>query len=134
MVTELIGGVRQKPGPNNSLGLIKFLFPNTNNIYLHDTPSKNLFTAENRAFSHGCIRLEKPIELANLILKDEPNWTPKKIDEAMHSNKESWYTLKSKIPVYIGYFTSWVDSKGKINFYKDIYNNDNRLMEMITKE
>ena len=128
------GGVRQKPGPNNSLGLIKFLFPNNNNIYLHDTPSKNLFKEETRAFSHGCIRIEKPVELANLILKDEPNWTPEKIDEAMHTYKESWYTLKTKIPVYIGYFTSWVDSQGKINFYKDIYKNDDRLMEMLTKE
>lgn len=128
------GGVRQKPGPNNSLGLIKFLFPNNNNIYLHDTPSKNLFKEENRAFSHGCIRLEKPVELANLILKDEPNWTPEKIDEAMHTYKESWYTLKTKIPVYIGYFTAWVDGQGKIHFYKDIYKNDGRLMEVLTKE
>ncbi len=128
------GGVRQKPGPNNSLGLIKFLFPNNNNIYLHDTPSKNLFKEETRAFSHGCIRLEKPVELANLILKEEPNWTSEKIEEAMHTNKESWYALRTKIPVYIGYFTSWVDSQGKINFYKDIYKNDDRLMEMLTKE
>lgn len=128
------GGVRQKPGPNNSLGLIKFLFPNNNNIYLHDTPSKNLFKEETRAFSHGCIRIEKPVELANLILKDDPNWSPEKIDQAMHTNVESWYTLKTKIPVYIGYFTAWVDSQGKINFYKDIYQNDNRLMEVLAKE
>lgn len=128
------GGIRQKPGPNNSLGLIKFLFPNNNNIYLHDTPSKNLFNEEIRAFSHGCIRVEKPVELANLILKDEPNWTSAKIEEAMHNNKESWYTLRTKIPVYIGYFTAWVDNNGKINFYKDIYQYDDRLLEMLAKE
>ena len=128
------GGIRQRPGPNNSLGLIKFLFPNSNNIYLHDTPSKNLFKEETRAFSHGCIRIEKPVELANLILKDDPIWTSERIDEAMHRNQESWYTLKTKIPVYIGYFTAWVDNQGKINFYKDIYQNDNRLMVVLAKE
>ena len=128
------GGVRQKPGAENSLGLIKFLFPNSNNIYLHDTPSKNLFKEETRAFSHGCIRLEKPVELANLILKDDPNWNSEKIDEAMHTYKESWYTLKTKIPVYIGYFTAWVDSQGEINFYKDIYKNDERLMNVLAKD
>jgi murein L,D-transpeptidase YcbB/YkuD len=74
------GKLRQKPGPKNSLGLIKFLFPNSNNIYLHDTPSKNLFERENRAFSHGCIRVAKPKELAIEILKDDPEWTPEKID------------------------------------------------------
>jgi murein L,D-transpeptidase YcbB/YkuD len=128
------GGVRQKPGPKNSLGLIKFLFPNNNNIYLHDTPSKNLFQEESRASSHGCIRVEKPVELANIILKEDPNWNPKKTYEAMHTNKESWYALKTKIPVYIGYFTAWVDNKGKINFYKDIYQKDGSLFEMLAKD
>jgi len=73
------GDIRQKPGPKNSLGLIKFLFPNSNSIYLHDTPSKNLFNEEKRAFSHGCIRIAKPKELANLILKEDANWTPEKL-------------------------------------------------------
>jgi murein L,D-transpeptidase YcbB/YkuD len=127
------GGVRQKPGPNNSLGLIKFLFPNDNNIYLHDTPSKSLFKEENRAFSHGCIRLENPAELAKIILKKDPNWTPEKIDVAMHTYIESWYSLKEKIPVYIGYFTAWVDGNGKINFYKDIYQNDKKLFDILQK-
>ena len=128
------GGVRQRPGLDNSLGLVKFLFPNNNNIYLHDTPAKNLFNAETKAFSHGCIRVEKPKELANLILKDDPKWTPEKIEEAMNKNKESWYALKHKIPVYIGYFTSWVDDKGAINFYKDIYDRDSRLEEMLLED
>jgi murein L,D-transpeptidase YcbB/YkuD len=128
------GAVRQKPGPTNSLGLVKFLFPNTNNIYLHDTPSKSLFSSEKRAFSHGCIRVEKPKELAQLILQDDPVWTPEKMDEAMHKNKEVWYTLKNKIPVYIGYFTAFVDDDGNINFYKDIYEKDEQLAAMLVAE
>ena len=126
--------IRQKPGPENSLGLVKFLFPNNNNIYLHDTPSKGLFNSEKRAFSHGCIRVEKPGELANAILESDTNWTPEKIDKAMHKGKESWYTLKDKIPVYIGYFTAWVDDDGTINFYKDIYEKDDRLATMLVEE
>jgi murein L,D-transpeptidase YcbB/YkuD len=126
--------IRQKPGKNNSLGLVKFLFPNTNNIYLHDSPAKELFNQEKRAFSHGCIRVEKPKELANLILEGEANWTPEKIDAAMNKGKESWYTLKNKIPVYIGYFTAWVDSDGNINFYKDIYERDEQLAAMLLEE
>lgn len=128
------GTIRQKPGPTNSLGLVKFLFPNTNNIYLHDTPSKSLFGSEKRAFSHGCIRVEKPKELANLILQNDPNWTSEKIDNAMHTNKEVWHTLKNKIPVYIGYFTAFVDDQGDINFYKDIYERDNRLTSILMDE
>lgn len=128
------GAVRQKPGPRNSLGLVKFLFPNSNNIYLHDTPSKSLFSSEKRAFSHGCIRVEKPKELANLILENDPNWTPEKIDAAMHRSKEKWYTLKEKIPVYIGYFTALVDEEGNINFYKDIYEKDVQLAAMLVEE
>ena len=126
--------IRQKPGPNNSLGLVKFLFPNSNNIYLHDTPAKNLFSQEKRAFSHGCIRVQKPKELAQLILQDDPNWNPEKIDAAMNSGKEKWYTLKNKIPVYIGYFTAWVDDDGLVNFHKDIYDRDNALANLLLEE
>jgi len=126
--------IRQKPGPNNSLGLVKFLFPNSNNIYLHDSPAKTLFNEEKRAFSHGCIRVAKPKELANLILSDDPNWNPKKIDEAMSGKKEKWYTLKEKIPVYIGYFTAWVDDDGLVNFHKDIYERDNALATLLLED
>ncbi|WPR71899.1 L,D-transpeptidase family protein [Flavobacterium sp. NG2] len=125
------GHVRQKPGPKNSLGLIKFLFPNSNSIYLHDTPSKHLFNRRDRAFSHGCIRVEKPKELAEVILKDDPNWTPEKIEEAMNRGKESWYTLKNKIPVYIGYFTAWVDTEGVLHFYDDVYGRDEPLAALL---
>lgn len=125
------GRVRQKPGLKNSLGLIKFLFPNSNDIYLHDTPSKSLFEREERAFSHGCIRVDKPKDLAIEILKDDPKWTPEKIEEAMNKGKETWYTLKEKIPVYIGYFTAWVDNDGTIHFYNDIYKRDELLASML---
>ncbi|MCX6269124.1 MAG: L,D-transpeptidase family protein [Bacteroidetes bacterium] len=125
------GLVRQKPGKNNSLGLIKFIFPNSNDIYMHDTPAKSLFSQERRAFSHGCIRVAKPRELAVEILRDDPNWTPGKIDAAMHGGKESSYSLKAKIPVYIGYFTAWVNQEGEINFYEDIYSMDERLAGLL---
>jgi L,D-transpeptidase YcbB len=125
------GQVRQRPGKNNSLGLIKFIFPNTNDIYMHDTPAKSLFARESRAFSHGCIRVGKPKELAVFVLKDDPNWTPQKIDAAMHAGTENTYTLKKKIPVYIGYFTAWVDQKGTINFYDDVYQMDDRLADLL---
>ncbi|MFZ4549936.1 MAG: L,D-transpeptidase family protein [Bacteroidales bacterium] len=125
------GLVRQKPGKNNSLGLVKFIFPNSNNIYLHDTPSKSLFERDSRAFSHGCIRVGKPRDLAITILKDDPNWTPAKIDKAMNAGKESSYTLKHKIPVHIGYFTAWVNESGEINFYEDIYERDGRLANLL---
>jgi len=128
------GNIRQKPGKNNSLGLVKFIFPNSNNIYLHDTPAKSLFEKETRAFSHGCIRVGKARDLALTILKDDPNWTTEKIDAAMNSGKENWYTLKNKIPVYIGYFTAWVNANGEINFYDDIYERDERLLKLIYTE
>lgn len=128
------GAVRQLPGKNNSLGLVKFLFPNSNNIYLHDTPAKSLFERENRAFSHGCVRVGKPRDLAIELLKQDPSWTPERIDKAMHAGKESWYTLKKKIPVYIGYFTAWVDRDGNLNFYKDVYKKDESLIKLLTEE
>lgn len=128
------GAVRQAPGVNNSLGLVKFLFPNSNNIYLHDTPAKSLFERENRAFSHGCVRVAKPRELAIELLKNDPKWTPARIDKAMHAGKESWYTLKKKVPVYIGYFTAWVDREGELNFYNDVYSRDESLIKLLTEE
>ena len=128
------GAVRQLPGKNNSLGLVKFLFPNSNNIYLHDTPAKSLFERENRAFSHGCVRVGKPRDLAIELLKQDPSWTPERIDKAMHAGKENWVSLKKKIPVYIGYFTAWVDRDGNLNFYKDVYKRDESLIKLLTEE
>ncbi len=123
--------IRQKPGGRNSLGLVKFLFPNNYNIYFHDTPSKSLFDREKRAFSHGCIRLADAEKMANYLLKDYPEWTPEKIKEAMHQSKEKWVTLKQPIPVYISYFTTWVDEDGILNFRDDIYGHDAKMAKQL---
>jgi L,D-transpeptidase YcbB len=125
------GNVRQNPGPRNSLGLVKFMFPNSNSMYLHDTPIKSLFDVEVRAFSHGCINMDKAKELAILILKDNPDWPVERINAAMNGGVETTCFLKNKIPVYIGYFTTWVDDSGMINFYRDVYQRDNRLAELL---
>lgn len=123
------GAVRQKPGPRNSLGLVKFLFPNSYSIYLHDTPSKSLFDENNRAFSHGCIRLAEPKKLAEYILLRDPAWTKEKITAAMNSGKERYVTLNKTIPVFIGYFTAWVDNNGDLNFRDDVYGHDKKMAE-----
>ena len=123
--------VRQRPGETNSLGLVKFLFPNSNAIYLHDTPSKSLFNRDVRAFSHGCIRVAKPRELAVAIMKNDPKWNAEKINAKMDSGDEYWYTLKDKIPVYIGYFTSWVNNDGVLQFYDDVYKRDDALATLL---
>jgi murein L,D-transpeptidase YcbB/YkuD len=129
---EMVGnGVRQKPGPKNSLGRVKFLFPNSYNIYLHDTPSKSLFNRESRAFSHGCIRLAEPKKLAMYLLRNKPEWTEKKIEAAMQSNKEKWVTLDKPVPVFISYFTAWVGRNGALNLRRDVYNRDTRLATML---
>ena len=125
------GHVRQKPGNANSLGLVKFIFPNSNNIYLHDTPSKSLFSQDKRAFSHGCIRVEDPRRLANYVLRHQPEWTEERIDSAMNAEKELYVKIAKPIPVFIAYFTSWVDREGRLNFRNDIYKRDGRLAEMI---
>ncbi|SEJ27176.1 Murein L,D-transpeptidase YcbB/YkuD [Dyadobacter koreensis] len=125
--------VRQKPGPKNSLGLVKFLFPNSYNIYLHDTPSKNLFGESSRAFSHGCIRLSEPKKLAEFLLRKDSVWTEEKITAAMNLGKEKYVRLRGKaeIPVFIGYFTVWVDQNGRLNFRKDIYGHDKKMAERL---
>lgn len=125
------GNVRQKPGPNNSLGLVKFLFPNSYNIYLHDTPSKSLFREDKRAFSHGCIRVSEPRRLAEYLLRNDPSWPKEKIWEGMNSGKEQFITLKPTIPVYIVYFTAFVDQNGKLNFRDDVYKRDEKLASML---
>lgn len=123
--------VRQKPGPTNSLGLVKFMFPNNYNIYLHDTPSKSLFGKTSRAFSHGCIRIVEPVKLANFLLKNSPEWDAVKIDKAMHTGKEDYVTLNSPVPVFIAYFTAFTDRNNHLNFRKDIYNLDGHLAAML---
>lgn len=125
------GKVRQKPGPKNSLGLVKFMFPNPNDIYMHDTPAKSLFEFEKRTFSHGCINVKEAKNLALAILKDDPDWPVDKIDKAMSGEKETICMLKNKIPVYIGYFTAWVQDNGEINFFPDVYDRDQSLDKLL---
>jgi L,D-transpeptidase YcbB len=119
--------VRQKPGRGNALGQVKFIFPNSYNIYFHDTPAKSLFSRDKRAFSHGCIRLHKPFELAKYLLQYADSWTDAAIKKAMSSSKEKWVTLKQTWPVFITYFTSWVNANGDVQFRDDVYGHDKKL-------
>ncbi|MCI9846369.1 murein L,D-transpeptidase [Flavobacterium pectinovorum] len=128
------GKVRQKPGPKNSLGLVKFMFPNPNDIYLHDSPAKSLFTFEKRIFSHGCINVMKAKELAISMLKEYNDWPIEKINNAMSGEKEITCRLTTKVPIYIGYFTAWVDREGQINFFPDVYDRDTHLNNVLFPE
>ncbi len=128
------GIYRQKPGPDNSLGLVKFLFPNPNDIYMHDTPKKSLFALESRTFSHGCINVEKAKELAEKMLENDPKWSVEKVNEAMGGIEEVPYIMEKTVPIYIGYFTSWVSDNGEINFFSDIYDRDQRLYKLLYNE
>jgi len=116
---------RQKPGATNALGLVKFVFPNHLNIYLHDTPADRLFSRVSRALSHGCVRVERPVTLAHALLADE-GWSEERIEEAMHRNEEQWVRLKQPVPVHLMYFTAWVDESGRAQFRRDIYGHDAR--------
>ena len=120
--------VRQLPGPKNSLGKVKFLFPNSFNIYFHDTPAKSLFNEDVRAFSHGCIRLSDPAKMAEYLLKDT-KWTQDKILQAMNSGEEKYVKLEEPVPVFITYYTAWVDENGVLNFRDDIYGHDAQVVK-----
>jgi len=119
--------IRQRPGPDNPLGDIKFIFPNEHEVYLHHTASEALFDQTQRGFSHGCIRVEKPVDLAKFLLQDQPQWGESEIIEAMHAGEEKYQNLKATVPVYIVYFTSWVDDNGAIHFRDDLYGHDKVL-------
>ncbi len=116
--------IRQKPGAKNALGRVKFMFPNLFNVYLHDTPSKSLFARSERTFSHGCIRLENPFELAEYLLKDEPKWSGEKVEKLIERGKNKRVYLTNPVPIYILYFTTWIGPDGKLRFYKDVYGRD----------
>jgi murein L,D-transpeptidase YcbB/YkuD len=120
------GRIRQRPGPNNSLGLIKFVLPNPHQVYLHDTPSKELFRRSRRDFSHGCIRVADPVALAEFVL--DGSWDRPRIVEAMKEGpKRNRVDLPAPVPVYLLYTTAVVDPDGRIFFYEDIYGHDARL-------
>jgi len=116
--------LRQLPGASNALGLVKFIFPNPFNIYLHDTNADNLFDKLTRSLSHGCIRVEKAPELAAYVLQDQQEWPPERIDMAMHSGEEKWVNLKTKLPVHIVYWTAWVKPDEDVQFSEDVYGYD----------
>jgi L,D-transpeptidase YcbB len=122
---------RQRPGIQNSLGLVKFMFPNQYNVYLHDTPMDSLFARASRSFSHGCVRLENPLALAEYVLRDQPEWTRERIEEAMHGEQERTVKLRSAIPVYLGYWTARVSADGILQFRRDVYDIDRRQTSLL---
>lgn len=123
------GKLRQKPGKGNALGQVKFLFPNSYNIYFHDTPAKEKFRYSQRAFSHGCIRLSEARKLALYLFRNDKNYPEQKIDSLMNLDKEVQVRLKKTVPVFIGYLTAFVDSQtGELQFRKDIYHHDEAVL------
>jgi murein L,D-transpeptidase YcbB/YkuD len=116
-------GIQQPPGEKNALGDIKFLFPNTHNIYMHDTPNRDLFAEDVRAFSHGCVRVQNPREFAAVLL----GWDAKAVDDHIATPKSETVRLKETIPVHITYFTAWPDADGRIRYFEDIYGRDKAM-------
>ena len=121
--------VRQRPGAKNALGKVKFLFPNSFNIYMHDTPEKGFFSRSERDLSHGCIRLSDAPKMADYLLRNSNEWSPEKINVAMNSGKEQFVHLKDPVPVIITYYTAWVDNKGVLHFADDIYQHDKQMAQ-----
>ncbi len=122
---DSIPTIRQMPGRDNAMGQVKFLFPNSYDIYLHDTPDKSLFSQQERALSHGCIRVQDPLALAQFVLKNQQEWTPEKISSSMNGSQEQTVKVNQQKPVYITYYTAWVDENGHMNFRNDVYGHDN---------
>jgi murein L,D-transpeptidase YcbB/YkuD len=119
--------LRRRPGPKNDLGEVKFIFPNSNDIYLHDTPHGELFSQTARNFSHGCVRVEEPVKLATYLLRDYPQWDQTTIQDTIAQRREKYVTLKEKLPVYLVYLTAWADADGHVHFRNDIYGHDKSL-------
>ena len=123
--------LRQAPGPLNALGQVKFMFPNQFNVYLHDTPDRSLFEKTTRSFSSGCIRIEKPLELAAYLLKDESGWEADKIADVIKKNEPTTVFLKTPVPIHLLYWTAFVDKNNDINFRNDIYGRDKKLIHAL---
>jgi murein L,D-transpeptidase YcbB/YkuD len=135
MLDQLAAGrlhLRQQPGPANSLGLIKFVFPNKFDVYMHGTPLRGLFSQARRDFSHGCIRVENPAALAGWVLRDSPEWTPQRILATMQGKNAVSVQLRTPIPVLILYGTVFVEENGAVYFFKDIYGNDAALEKVLS--
>ena len=126
--------LRARAGGENPLGKIKFMFPNRFDVYLHDTPADHLFAREERDFSHGCIRLEKPFELADYLLRGDPDWRPGKLEEEIAAGETRSVRLSRPIPVHILYWTAWVADDGAVHFRKDVYGHDETLDEALRAE
>jgi L,D-transpeptidase YcbB len=122
--------LRQDPGPDNALGVIKFMFPNKFSIYLHDTPSKGLFARSSRTFSHGCMRVQDPIELGAVILGAQ-GWSADRIRQVVASGKKTVVNLETPLPVHVTYLTAWVNKDGSVHFRNDVYGRDKRLKDGI---
>ena len=125
--------IRQAPGPKNSLGLVKFIFPNDYSVYMHDTPAQEFFSKSRRDFSHGCIRLGKPADLAVWVLRDNPGWNMDRVRAAMNGSATQQVNLAHRIPVLIVYGTVIVTEDGTVHFYDDIYGHDASLEEVLDK-
>jgi L,D-transpeptidase YcbB len=125
--------IRQTPGAKNSLGLVKFIFPNSYSVYMHDTPAQEFFAKSRRDFSHGCIRLEKPAELAAWVLRDNPGWNMDRVRAAMNGSPNQQVNLARPIPVLIVYGTVVVTEDGLVHFYDDIYKHDAALEKVLAK-
>lgn len=121
--------IRQKPNENNVLGTVKFLFPNRHSVYIHDTQAKRYFAYKRRAYSHGCIRLDRPMELANYLLKKHPTFHKTATQDSIKIGKNQRLTLQKPIPVYLLYFTTWVDDEGRTQFRDDIYKHDPMVLK-----
>jgi len=116
--------LRQDPGPKNALGRVKLMFPNPYSVYLHDTPSQSLFERDERAFSSGCVRVERALELAERVLDDAPQWNPDSIAKVITAGQTQNVTLHRKMPILLMYWTAWVDHEGIVNFRHDVYDSD----------
>jgi murein L,D-transpeptidase YcbB/YkuD len=125
--------IRQRPGARNSLGRVKFMFPNQFDVYLHDTPADSLFERVQRDFSHGCVRVERPFALAQWVLRGQEEWTPERIEAAMKAGEERHVALARPVPVYIVYQTVWVDVDGTVHFADDLYGHDARQLQLLDR-
>ena len=119
--------LRQEPGPRNPLGRIKFMFPNKHSVYLHDTSDPQLFKKERRGYSHGCIRIEKPMDMAEFVMRGSKEWSIEKIKAVLKTKETTVANLPKPIPVHILYFTAWGNGDGTVHFLEDIYRRDERL-------
>lgn len=122
--------IRQKPGNSNALGHIKFMFPNEHAVYLHDTPSRSLFSKPVRAFSHGCVRVDQPLEFADALLAEERHWNAAQLKKLI-GGSERYLNLDRHIPVHLTYFTEWVADDGTLTHYSDVYGHDRRLAKLL---